>query len=101
MDYVVADYTWARAVLLLGPTVATLGMSVQVPVATAADAVMGHPHWLDSWNAVWLTAAGSVLILAGVGGINMDPYKHSEDASSSNSPAVDATDARTPLLEEA
>lgn len=30
LDYVLSDYLWARAVIILGPTVATLGMSVQV-----------------------------------------------------------------------
>ncbi|WIA09997.1 hypothetical protein OEZ85_010209 [Tetradesmus obliquus] len=75
MDYVLADYTWARAVLLLGPTVATLGMTVQIPLATAADVVLswtglGHPHWMDSRRATLLTAAGTVAILAGVFGIN-------------------------------
>jgi solute carrier family 35 protein F5 len=75
MDYVLADYTWARAVLLLGPTVATLGMTVQIPLATAADVVLsgtglGHPHWMDSSRATLLTAAGTVAILAGVFGIN-------------------------------
>lgn len=74
MDYVIADYTWARAVLLLSPTVATLGTSIQVPLATAADVVLGQPHWLDSWQAVRLTAAGTVLILGGVCGINLDPH---------------------------
>jgi drug/metabolite transporter (DMT)-like permease len=76
MDYVIADYTWARAVLLLSPTVATLGTSIQVPLATAADVVLGQPHWLDSWQAVGLTAAGTVLILGGVCGINLDPHTH-------------------------
>lgn len=76
MDYVIADYTWARAVLLLSPTVATLGTSIQIPLATAADVVLGQPHWLDSWRAVGLTAAGTVLILGGVCGINLDPHTH-------------------------
>jgi len=29
LDYVLSDYFWARAVLLIGPTAATLGLSVQ------------------------------------------------------------------------
>lgn len=101
MDYVVADYTWARAVLLLSPTVATLGTSIQVPVATAADVFLGAPHWLDSWKAVGLTAAGTVLILGGVGGINLDPYRHSSvESIGSQRPDPEAADSsRTPLLE--
>jgi solute carrier family 35 protein F5 len=101
MDYVVADYTWARAVLLLSPTVATLGTSIQVPIATAADVFLGAPHWLYSWKAVGLTAAGTVLILGGVGGINLDPYRHSSAAHiDSQRPDPEAADSsRTPLLE--
>lgn len=71
MDYVLADYTWARAVLLLGPTAATLGMSIQIPLATAADLLLGHPQWLASVQATLLTAAGTAAILAGVFGINL------------------------------
>lgn len=106
MDYVIADYTWARAVLLLSPTVATLGTSIQVPLATAADVVLGQPHWLDSWQAVGLTAAGTVMILAGVGGIKLDPYKHSAAAASTGSIEANgqqhdpeaAASSRAPLL---
>lgn len=71
MDYVLADYTWARAALLLGPTAATLGMNIQVPIATLGDLLLGHPHWLDSSSAVALTTAGTVAILVGVFGINL------------------------------
>lgn len=73
LDYVLADYTMARAVLLLSPTVATLGASIQVPLATAADLVLGQPHWIDSRKAIGLTAAGTFLVLGGVGGINLAP----------------------------
>lgn len=103
MDYVLADYTWARAVLLLGPTVATLGMAVQVPLATAADAVLGHPHFMDSWNAVALTSVGSLLILGGVGGINLDPWRSSGGggggAADGADGADDDADSRLPLLQ--
>jgi drug/metabolite transporter (DMT)-like permease len=92
MDYVLADYTWARAVLLLGPTVATLGMTVQIPLATAADVVLswaglGHPHWLDSTQATLLTAAGTVAILAGVFGINCSSGSEGSSSSSGDGQA--------------
>jgi drug/metabolite transporter (DMT)-like permease len=102
MDYVVADYAWARAVLLLGPTVATLGTSIQVPLATAADVVLGHPHWLDSWRAVGLTAAGTTLILGGVAGINLAPHTHSSiHRTASEVSAEETSNSREPLLEAA
>lgn len=71
MDYVLADYTWARAALLLGPTAATLGMNIQIPIATLGDLLLGRPHWFDSRLAIALTTAGTVAILAGVFGINL------------------------------
>lgn len=71
MDYVLADYTWARAALLLGPTAATLGMNIQIPIATLGDLLLGHPHWQDSPAANALTVVGTVIILAGVFGINL------------------------------
>jgi hypothetical protein len=43
MDYVLADFLWARAVLLLGPTVATLGLSVQVGSGGGAVSRDVHP----------------------------------------------------------
>lgn len=102
MDYVVADYAWARAVLLLGPTVATLGTSIQVPLATVADVVLGHPHWLDSWRAVGLTAAGTALILGGVAGINLAPQTHSSIGRTAAEVSEEETNSsRVPLLEAA
>eukprot|EP00775_Hariotina_reticulata_P006467 gene6467-6695_t len=72
MDYVCADYTWVRAVLLLGSTVATLGMSLQIPLATAGDLLLRrHPHWLDSQQSVLMTCGGTVAILAGILGVNL------------------------------
>lgn len=49
LDYVLSDYLWARAVMLLGPTVATLSLSVQIPLAAVADVVMGEaPEWTQN-----------------------------------------------------
>jgi hypothetical protein len=65
LDYVLADYLWARAVLLLGPTPATLGLSIQVPIATALDVALGRPAWLKGPRPAALTLGGSALILGG------------------------------------
>ncbi len=46
LDYVLSDYLWARAVMILGPTVATLGLSVQIPMAAAADLAFGNAKWI-------------------------------------------------------
>lgn len=104
MDYVCGDYLWARAVLLLGSTVATLGTSVQIPVATLADVVLGHPHWMDSPRAVALTATGTLLILGGVTGVNWDPrgrQRAAADQYGSGTASATAGAAAVPLLQEA
>lgn len=43
--YLLADYLWARAILLLGPTIATLGMSVQIPMAATVELLWGRAYW--------------------------------------------------------
>jgi drug/metabolite transporter (DMT)-like permease len=36
-DNVFSDYLWARAVVLTSPTVATIGMSITIPLAMISD----------------------------------------------------------------
>ena len=36
-DQVISDYIWARAVVLTSPTVATVGMSITIPLAILSD----------------------------------------------------------------
>jgi len=71
LDNVLSDYLWARAVLLIGPTVATVGLNVQVPLAAGLDAALGRPRpsWTRSAGAAALTAAGAVAVVGGVCGI--------------------------------
>ncbi|GLJ40431.1 hypothetical protein SUGI_0832850 [Cryptomeria japonica] len=48
LDNVLSDYLWAKAVLLTTPTVATAGLSIQVPLAAIIDSLRGNlPHLLD------------------------------------------------------
>ena len=56
---VLSDYLWARAVVLTSPTVATIGMSVTIPLAMLSDFAL--------WNAVptWLSSLGAFLVLVG------------------------------------
>lgn len=65
MDYVLADFLWARAVLLLGPTIATLGLGIQIPMAATLDVFLGRPAWLRGGRAAALTLGGSALVLGG------------------------------------
>lgn len=40
-DNVLSDYLWARAVILTSPTIATIGMSITIPLAMISDLVLG------------------------------------------------------------
>ena len=71
LDYVLSDYLWARAVMILGPTIATLGMSIQIPLAAAVDFVLGQAKWLASTKTLLMTLGGTSLILAGFCIINL------------------------------
>lgn len=70
LDYALSDYLWARAVLLLGPTLATMGLSAQIPVAAVAELLTGRASWARSPGALVSTLAGTALILAGFFGGN-------------------------------
>lgn len=52
LDNVLSDYLWAQAVLLTTTTVATAGLTIQVPLAAIVDAVMGNaPSATDYFGA--------------------------------------------------
>ncbi|RXH98084.1 hypothetical protein DVH24_010409 [Malus domestica] len=64
LDNVLSDYLWAKAVLLTTTTVATAGLTIQVPLAAIVDSMTGHaPHFAD------YLGAGAVMI--GFAGINI------------------------------
>lgn len=41
-DNVFSDYLWARSVVLTSPTVATIGMSITIPLAMISDYLLGN-----------------------------------------------------------
>ncbi|KAL3647643.1 hypothetical protein CASFOL_008611 [Castilleja foliolosa] len=64
LDNVLSDYLWAKAVLLTTTTVATAGLSIQVPLAAIVDSLTGNaPHFLDY--------IGGAAIMVGFTGINI------------------------------
>lgn len=85
LNYAFSDYLWAHAVLLLGPTIATLGLSVQIPIAAVAEAVFGQAAWLASARTTAMTLGGTGLILFGffwgnlAGGDQLPGAHHRED----------------------
>lgn len=54
-----------------GPTLATSGLALQVPLAVVADAVLKDPQWLHSLGTAVLTLAGAIAILAAFFGLNI------------------------------
>jgi len=64
LDNVLSDYLWAKAILLTTTTVATAGLTIQVPIAAVVDSLTGHaPHLLDY--------IGAAAVIAGFVGINI------------------------------
>lgn len=64
MDNVLSDYLWAKAVLLTTTTVATAGLSIQVPLAAILDSLMGNvPNKYD--------IIGAAAVMVGFAGINI------------------------------
>ena len=69
LDNVLSDYLWARAVLLTSPTVASVGLSMQIPMAAAAEAMMGRARWMDTATAAGTMLVGCGLVMAGFFGV--------------------------------
>ncbi|KAB1210161.1 hypothetical protein CJ030_MR6G022649 [Morella rubra] len=74
LDNVLSDYLWAKAVLLTTTTVATAGLTIQVPLAAVVDSIMGNaPHLMDY--------LGALAVMLGFAGINIpfDAFSRSKD----------------------
>ncbi|CAI8616434.1 unnamed protein product [Vicia faba] len=64
LDNVLSDYLWAKAVLLTSTTVATAGLTIQVPLAAIVDTFTGNsPPFMDY--------LGAVAVMIGFAGINI------------------------------
>mmetsp|Transcript_10847 Transcript_10847/g.24034 ORF Transcript_10847/g.24034 Transcript_10847/m.24034 type:complete len:377 (-) Transcript_10847:307-1437(-) len=62
---VISDYLWARAVVLTSPTVATIGMSITIPLAMVSDLLV------QGISPTYLTVLGACLVLLGFGLVNV------------------------------
>ncbi|XP_051198758.1 uncharacterized vacuolar membrane protein YML018C [Lolium perenne] len=77
LDNVLSDYLWAKAILLTTTTVATAGLTIQVPIAALVDTLTGHaPHLLNY--------IGAAAVLVGFAGINipsdvLQPSQHEQE----------------------
>ena len=85
-DNVLSDYLWARAVLLIGPTIATVGLSVQIPLAVVAEMLLRSPPWLRSPSSAVLILVGALAVIAGFLGVTLTGQTTSSDAVQPDTP---------------
>ncbi|WOL12015.1 thiamine-repressible mitochondrial transport protein THI74-like [Canna indica] len=64
MDNVLSDYLWVKATQLTTTTVATAGLSIQVPIAAVVDTLTGQAPKLPDY-------IGAVAVMLGFAGINI------------------------------
>ncbi|KAM7496210.1 hypothetical protein LguiA_020624 [Lonicera macranthoides] len=76
LDNVLSDYLWGKAVLLTTTTVASAGLSIQVPLAAIVDSVTGNaPSFMDY--------VGAAAVMVGFAGISIpsDTFSRSKEAN--------------------
>ena len=66
---VVSDYCWARSVVLLGPLITSLGITLTFPISALVDV------FLNGKSFGWLYLAGSLCIFLGFFGIAAIEYR--------------------------
>ena len=74
LDNVLSDYLWARAVILTSATVASVGVGLTIPMAFAADWIMGNGHSTQGGEVL-----GAISVLIGFVFVNLDGEKGSSD----------------------
>ncbi|KAL3695817.1 hypothetical protein R1sor_009893 [Riccia sorocarpa] len=72
LDNVLSDYLWAKAVLLTSPTVATAGLTIQVPIAAVVDSFRGIVP-------APANVLGAIMVLIGFFGINRSPVTEEDE----------------------
>lgn len=56
--------------LLVGPTIATVGLQLQVPMVMATDPLLHAEGWWSQWGTALLEVGGAAAILVGFFTIN-------------------------------
>ena len=69
----ISDYCWSRSVVLLGPFVTTLGITITFPLSLLWDAMTNEASF------TWLYGLGSILIFAAFGVIMTKEWKKKRD----------------------
>ncbi|KAF3487591.1 hypothetical protein F2Q69_00052108 [Brassica cretica] len=87
LDNVLSDYLWAKAVLLTTTTVASAGLTIQVPLAAIVDSLSGNkPSFTDF--------IGAAAVMVGFAGINIhaEVFHRSKETSIELEPVTSFTD---------
>lgn len=71
-DNVLSDYLWARSIVLTSPTVATVGLSLTIPLAFLSDAALGKAH------GGLKEVLGAVAVAAGFGLVSWEQKEEAE-----------------------
>lgn len=61
-----------------GPTLATSGLALQVPIAIVSDAIVKHPAWIQSSITIVCTLLGGVIIVIAFFGLNLKDQEEEE-----------------------
>jgi len=94
VDNVLSDYLWALAVLLTSPSVATVGLSLTIPMAIASQLLL-PPSWLVA--AAPLTAIDFLACACVVAGFVVINYASQARSTAADAPACHRA-LRVPLL---
>ena len=86
-DNVLSQYFWAYSVLLTSPTVATVGLSLTIPMAIASDLMRGKQVVIQQFAAAFFVCAG-FLILSSEPDPEQDDNKRDEEVRSEESPSM-------------
>jgi len=99
VDNVLSEYLWAMAVLLTSPSVATVGLSLTVPLAMLSDLLLPEEWLVDPHSPDAFSVAAAIAVVAGFVAINCasDPPR-SARRNSGHEPCSWWWYAHTPLL---
>ena len=99
LDNVLSDYLWAAAVLLTSPSVATVGMSLTVPLAIVSDAAFADTGWLvDPSKPTPLSITAAVAVVGGFVAITAAGDTDGSGGAGSGGGLCGLSGIRAPLL---
>ncbi len=80
LDNVLSDYLWAKAVLFTSPAVATVGMSLTVPLAILSDLLLPARWLVDPSRPTVASALAALSVVGGFVAINLAGDGRGRDA---------------------